>query len=51
LPDPTWPKIAEPELASTFCIPATGINVIDTVAGLPGPGTVTLPATVVWSKD
>lgn len=34
-------------LASIFCIPATTAAAINTVAGLPGPGAVTLPASNV----
>jgi hypothetical protein len=30
-------------LAAIFCIPATRAAAINTVAGLPGPGAVTLP--------
>jgi hypothetical protein len=34
-------------LASIFCIPATQASAINTVAGLPGPGAVTLPSSNV----
>jgi hypothetical protein len=34
-------------LASIFCIPKTSAAAINTVAGLPGPGAVTLPSTQV----
>jgi hypothetical protein len=36
---------------STFCIPATGTNTIDSVTGLPGPGSIQLPGQAVWTKD
>src|SRR5262245_33910164 len=34
-------------LASVFCIPATGNQLIDGTAALPGPGAVTLPGTFI----
>ena len=33
-------------LASVFCIPATGSFLLDAAAALPGPGAVSIPATV-----
>jgi len=40
-PDPTYPKTStEVKTAATFCIAATNSNVINGVAGLPGPGAV-----------
>jgi hypothetical protein len=50
LPDTTYPKTQAGVLASTFCIPATGTNTIDSVTGLPGPGTILLNGTGVWTK-
>lgn len=51
LPDATYPKTNAGVLASTFCIPATGTNTIDSVTGLPGPGAILLNGTGVWSKN
>ena len=34
------------QLASVFCIPSTGSQLIDGAASLPGPGAVTLPGTI-----
>jgi hypothetical protein len=34
-------------LAGFFCVPATRAPAVNTVSGLPGPGTVTLPVSVV----
>jgi len=34
-------------LVSVFCIPATAAAAIDTIVGLPGPGTITLPVDLV----
>jgi hypothetical protein len=44
-PDATYPKMTAEDgsLVSVFCIDSTGSNVIDNVAGLPGPGTIILP--------
>ena len=50
LPDPTYPKTQDGVLVSTFCIPATGTNTIDSTAGLPGPGVIELPGHAVWTK-
>jgi len=50
LPDTTYPKSQTGVLASTFCIPATGTNTIDTVTGLPGPGTILLNGGGTWTK-
>jgi hypothetical protein len=52
--DPAGPVItgvpADATLATAqFCIPATGLGPVDTVAGLPGPGAVSLPGTFVAS--
>ena len=39
--DPTYPKTAEPVMVDAFCVPATGVNVLDGITtGLPGPGAV-----------
>jgi hypothetical protein len=50
LPDTTYPKSMTGVLASTFCIPATGTNTIDTVTGLPGPGAILLNGNGSWTK-
>lgn len=50
LPDTTYPKTNPGVLASTFCIPATGTTTIDSVTGLPGPGTILLNGTAEWTK-
>jgi hypothetical protein len=50
LPDATYPKTQGGILVSTFCIPATGTNTIDSVTGLPGPGTIQLPGNAVWAE-
>ena len=46
-----YPKTQTGVLASTFCIPATGTNTIDSVTGLPGPGTILLNGNGVWTKN
>jgi hypothetical protein len=51
LPDTTYPKTQDGILVSTFCIPATGTNTIDSVTGLPGPGAIQLPGQAVWTKQ
>jgi hypothetical protein len=51
LPDMTYPKTQQGVLVSTFCIPATGTNTIDSVTGLPGPGVIQLPGEAVWTKE
>jgi len=50
LPDATYPKAASGVLASTFCIPATGKSTIDSVTGLPGPGTILINGAGQWLK-
>jgi hypothetical protein len=40
------PDPLEPTLAGTFCIRSSGAAIVDAVAGLPGPGTLTLPLVV-----
>src|SRR5262249_28090569 len=40
LPDPLYPKASDAVLAATFCLPAGGANVIDSVFGLPGPAAI-----------
>lgn len=50
LPDETYPKTAESRLAGTYCIRATGSNVVNDATGLPGPGAVTIPFTAQWIK-
>jgi len=50
-PGTPWPKTHTGVLASTFCIPATGTNTIDSVTGLPGPGTILLNGTGMWTKQ
>ncbi len=39
--------IEQVELVSIFCVPATVSDAIDTIVGLPGPGAITLPASLV----
>ena len=47
-PDPTYPKTAlGGALATPFCIPATTDNVVNSVAGLAGPGALILPGPVL----
>jgi hypothetical protein len=38
-------------LASTFCIPATGNALIDPVAGLPGPGALSVAGSLVFNGN
>jgi hypothetical protein len=35
-------------LVGTFCTPASGSSLADTIAGLPGPGAVELPLSAAW---
>ncbi|HXJ36504.1 MAG TPA: hypothetical protein VMS22_20910 [Candidatus Eisenbacteria bacterium] len=50
-PDPTYPKKADGGvLASAFCIPPTGAPLVDSTAGLPGPGALLLPGSIVFTK-
>ncbi len=44
-PDPTYPKTTavDGSLVSVFCIDATTSNLVNNVAGLPGPGALILP--------
>ena len=53
-PDPTYPKTTavDGSLVSLFCIAATTSNVVNNVAGLPGPGAIILPGPmeVAFSK-
>src|SRR5262249_58930410 len=46
--DPTYPKLGGMTLVSTFCAPASGSSVVDTIAGLPGPGALVLPLSSTW---
>jgi hypothetical protein len=52
-PDPTYPKTTAEDgsLVSVFCIAATGSNVVDNVAGLPGPGAIILPGPMEVSRS
>ena len=45
-----FPKKSTPTLASAFCIAATGSNLVDPIAGLPGPGATTMPVDICWLK-
>lgn len=45
-----FPKKSTPTLAAAFCISATGNVIVDSVAGLPGPGTTVMPVDVCWLK-
>ncbi len=38
------PSTTNPTLVSTFCIPATSSSGVNTAAGLPGPGALSLPS-------
>jgi hypothetical protein len=46
-PDPPVNDVAHPTLAAVFCIGPTGAAAINNVAGLPGPGRVTLRGTAL----
>ena len=47
-PDPTYPKVAmDASQVGVFCITSSGSSTIDQVAGLPGPGALTLNGTIV----
>ena len=48
--DPTFPKTSTGTVVSLFCIPATTSNTVNTTSGLPGPGALILPGTVVVDK-
>lgn len=41
------PSPTTPVFASTFCIPATNVAAVDAVSGLPGPGALRQPVTLV----
>ena len=50
--NPTYTRTGAPGVpdrvsAATFCITATGSAAVDNVAGLPGPGAITNPTTVI----
>ena len=49
-PDQTYPKTGNGVLAAVFCVPATGVNAIDTTAGMPGPGALVAPVTATWHR-
>lgn len=38
------PNLFALTLAGTFCVPSSGNGLFDTIAGLPGPGAVSVPA-------
>ena len=44
---PDFPKTANGTVVSVFCEPATTSNTINTTSGLPGPGALILPTSVV----
>ena len=48
--DPTFPKMSHGTVVSLFCIPATTANTVNITSGLPGPGALILPGTVVVDK-
>jgi hypothetical protein len=52
-PDPTYPKTTAQDgsLVSVFCIAATRANVVNNVAGLPGPGALILPGPMEVSRS
>jgi hypothetical protein len=47
-PDPTFPKTGNVTLAGSFCEASAGSPLVDTVAGLPGPGAILLPMAATW---
>jgi hypothetical protein len=53
-PDPTYPKTTDCSPGSctvqvgAYCEAATGTGSVDGLAGLPGPGAITLPVTTRW---
>jgi hypothetical protein len=49
-PDPTYPKSADGTLVGTYCIPATGSNLVNDATGLPGPGAIVLPVAEQWIR-
>ena len=49
-PDATYPKTGDATLAATYCVPASGSNLVNGSTGLPGPGAVLLPVSGEWSK-
>ncbi|TMA75665.1 MAG: hypothetical protein E6J72_17360 [Deltaproteobacteria bacterium] len=44
-PDPPVDNVSHPKLGSLFCIPPTTADAVNSVAGLPGLGRLTLPGT------
>jgi len=48
MPDPPVNNVAHPKLGSLFCIPPTAADAVNSVAGLPGLGRLTLPGTGVF---
>ncbi|MGH7893521.1 MAG: hypothetical protein ACREQL_02580 [Candidatus Binatia bacterium] len=50
-PFPTYPKSADGGvLASVFCIPPTSAPLVDGTAGLPGPGALLLPGSIIFTQ-
>lgn len=49
-PDQTYPKTGTGVLAAVFCVPATGVNSIDTTVGTPGPAALLAPVTATWHR-
>jgi hypothetical protein len=47
-PGPRYPKESQLTAAATFCMPATGIPVVDHTAGRPGPGALIAPFSARW---
>jgi hypothetical protein len=47
-PDPTFPKTGNVTVVGTFCEASSGSPLVDTVAGLPGPGAILLPMAATW---
>jgi hypothetical protein len=45
--DPPINDVSHPTLASVFCVGPTGAGAVNNVAGLPGPGRVTLRGTAL----
>jgi len=46
--DPTYPKVGGLVFAGTFCAPASGSSLVDSLVGLPGPGALLLPMAAAW---
>jgi hypothetical protein len=45
--DPPVADVSHPTLGAVFCVAPTGCTAVNNVAGLPGPGRVTIKGTAV----